>query len=198
MRKYFRIFFKIIKSVFVLLITAYFCFVIIQKFSGNRSVLGYRLFTVATGSMRGVFEINDIIAVKDFNPDNLKVGDDIAYKGLADGFQGMLITHRIIKIEIDSNNNKIFYTKGVNSTVPDPAITKEQILGKVIGVVPIITQFNHIINNHMLFFLFVFLPIVIIIVMEVVKTFKDLGKEKNYYETPIMVIKDITDLHNEE
>lgn len=185
----------------------YFCFILIQKFSGNKSVLGYRLFSVATGSMRGVYEINDIIAVKDCDTNSLVVGDDIAYKGEVDGFKGLLITHRIIKIEKDDSGKKIYYTKGVNSSVVDPSITDRQILGKVVGVVPIVTQFNHIVNNQLYFFLFIFLPIVLMILFEVFKTIKEIISEKkkitleeknseqlDNYNEPVMIIKDINEV----
>ena len=116
----------------------YVAFIALQRLSGNSSIAGYRLFTVATGSMEGVYNINDVIAVKDYNTKNLKVGDDIAFIGNRGGLENKLVTHRIIKIE-EGTSGRIFTTKGVKNNVEDPSITEDQVLGKVSGVVPVVT-----------------------------------------------------------
>lgn len=176
----FKIITGIIKVVFTILIVAYLGMILIQRITGNQSVMGYRLFTVATGSMVGVYEINDVIAVKDWDVDKLKVGDDIAYQGTRGGLQGMLITHRIIRIEEkEDGSGRIFVTKGVNSPAEDPSIEEGQVLGKVVGVVPVITTVNHIVKSQAGFFLLIFCPLVIIIVLEVLQTITDIQLEKH-------------------
>ena len=176
----FKIITGIIKVVFTILIVAYLGMILIQRITGNQSVMGYRLFTVATGSMAGVYEINDVIAVKDWDVDKLKVGDDIAYQGTRGGLQGMLITHRIIRIEEkEDGSGRIFVTKGVNSPAEDPSIEEGQVLGKVVGVVPVITTVNHIVKSQAGFFLLIFCPLVIIIVLEVLQTITDIQLEKH-------------------
>lgn len=177
--KVFKLLFGFIKAFFIIVIVLYLIFILIQRFTGNRSVFGYRLFTVATGSMAGVYEINDVIAVKNFDTNKLKVGDDVAYQGSRGGLEGLLITHRIIKIEVTEENGKIFTTKGVNSSTADPSITADQILGKVVGVVPIITLLNHVVKNQLGFFILVFCPLVLIIVLEILQTITDIKVEKN-------------------
>lgn len=176
----FKIIMGIIKTVFTILIVAYLVMILAQRISGNKSIVGYRLFTVATGSMEGVYNINDVIAVKDWDTSTLKVGDDIAYQGTRGGLQGMLITHRIIRIEDkEDGSGRIFVTKGVNSPAEDPSIEEGQILGKVVGVVPVITTINHIVKSQAGFFLLIFCPLVIIIVLEVLQTITDIQLEKN-------------------
>ena len=174
----FKIVTGIIKVCFICIIILYLSFIIIQRMTGNNSVFGYRLFTVATGSMAGVYDINDVIAVKDYDISKLKIGDDIAYRGNKGGLEGMLITHIIINIE-DTDKGRLFTTKGVNSLAEDPKIEESQILGKVVGVVPIITQINHIVKTQLGFFLLVFCPLVLIIVLEVLQTITDIKVEKN-------------------
>ncbi len=169
-----------VRTIFTILIIAYLLFILAQRATGNQSVMGYRLFTVATGSMSGVYEINDVIAVKDWDVDKLQVGDDVAYQGKRGGLEGMLITHRIIRIEEDQETGaRIFVTKGVNSEVEDPSITEDQILGKVVGVLPVITLLNHIVKSQLGFFLVIFCPLVLIIVLEVLQTITDIRLEKN-------------------
>ena len=178
--KVFVFFEGLIRGVFTVIIIAYLLFILAQRITGNQSVLGYRLFSVATGSMAGVYEVNDVIAVKDWNVDELKVGDDIAYQGNKGDLNGMLITHRIIRIEVDENTGeKIFVTKGVNAPAEDPAIREEQILGKVVGVVPVISFLNHTVKSQLGFFLLIFCPLVLIIVLEVLQTITDIRLEKN-------------------
>ncbi len=168
-----------LRTIFVIVIMCYLAFVIVQRVSGNKSVFGYRLFTVATGSMSGVYEINDVIAVKDCDIKSLKVGDDIAYQGTRGGLEGMLITHRIIKIEKDEAGKLLFTTKGVNAPAADPVVMEEQVLGRVIGIVPFISLLNHIVKSQLGFFLFIFCPLVLIIVLEVLQTITDIQLEKH-------------------
>lgn len=173
----FRIITGLIRTVFITVILIYLAFILVQRFTGNGSVFGYRFFTVATGSMAGVYDINDVIAVKDCDPNTLKVGDDIAYRGEKGGLEGLLITHRIINIE-ESEKGKIYTTRGVNAPAEDPKITANQILGIVVGEVPFISQLNHIIKSQLGFFLLVFCPLVLIIVLEVLQTITDIEIEK--------------------
>ncbi len=175
--KYFSIIYTIIRDIFFFVVVLYLAFILMQRISGNNSIFGYRLFTVATGSMSGVYEINDVIAVKDYDVLKLKVGDDIAYRGSRGGLEGKLITHRIIRIT-ESDHGRVYVTRGVNAPVEDPSIESYQILGKVIGVVPIITTLNHVIKSQLGFFALVFCPLVIVIVLEVLQTITDIRLEK--------------------
>jgi signal peptidase I len=129
--------------------------------------------------MSGVYDINDVIAVKDCDTNTLKVGDDIAYQGSRGGLEGLLITHRIIRIEEKEDGGRIFVTKGVNAPGEDPAIEESQILGKVVGIVPVISFINHIVKTQLGFFFLIFCPLVIIIVLEVLQTITDYQLDKN-------------------
>ena len=162
--KIFRIAFGIIKVLFFILICLYLAFIIIQNVSGNRSVFGYRMFDIASSSMSGVYEVHDVILVKDFDTNKLKVGDDIVYNGERAGLDGKLVTHRIVKIEEnEKDGGRLFTTKGVKNDIEDPAIYDDQVLGKVVGIVPVISPVNHIVKSQVGFFVCVFCPIVIII-----------------------------------
>ncbi len=177
--KLFQFAMGLVRFILGAIILFYVVFVVLQRFSGNKSVMGYRLFTVATGSMSGVYEVNDVIAVQDCDTSTLKVGDDIAYQGNRGGLEGMLITHRIIKIEVGEDGKKIFTTKGVNAPVADPVISEKQVLGKVVGIVPLISLLNHVVKSQLGFFLLIFCPLVLIIVLEVLQTITDIQLEKN-------------------
>ena len=177
--KIFKIIFGIVKLIFVVLICLYLAFIIIQNVSGNRSVFGYRMFDIASSSMSGAYEVHDVILVKDYDTNKLKVGDDIVYNGERAGLDGKLVTHRIIKIENnEKDGGRVFTTKGVKNEVEDPAIKDDQIIGKVVGIVPVISPVNHIVKSQVGFFLCVFCPIVIIISLEVFATLTEMKEEK--------------------
>lgn len=176
--KIFKIVYGTLKTIFFIILILYVVFICVQRLSGNNSVFGFRLFTVATGSMKGVYNVNDVIAVKDFDNKKLKVGDDIAFVGNRGGLENKLVTHRIIKIEEESNV-RIFTTKGVKNSVEDPSITESQILGKVVGVVPVVTQINHMVKSQLGFFCLIFWPLVLVIVLEILQTITDIKLENN-------------------
>lgn len=176
--KIFKIVYGTLKTIFFIILILYVVFICVQRLSGNNSVFGFRLFTVATGSMKGVYNVNDVIAVKDFDNKKLKVGDDIAFIGNRGGLENKLVTHRIIKIEEESNV-RIFTTKGVKNSVEDPSITESQILGKVVGVVPVVTQINHVVKSQLGFFCLIFCPLVLVIVLEILQTITDIKLENN-------------------
>jgi len=179
---------NIIEVFIFIIVLMYLVFVITQRITNNKSIAGYRVFTVATGSMNPKYKINDVIIVKDVNPDKLKVGDDIAYKGERGGLEGILVSHRIIKIEKTEDGHKRFYTKGINNKIEDPSFSEDCIIGKVRGKLPIINTLNHIIKNQFGFFFLVFVPLVLVIFLEIAETITNIKiekgelKEANYHE----------------
>ena len=177
--KIFKIFLNIIMILVLIVIISYIAFIFIQRISNNKSVGGYRVFTIATSSMKGVYDVNDVILVKDCDPSKLKVGDDIAYVGNKHDLDGKVISHRIIEIRKDKKSGEVkFVTKGVANDIADPAITADQILGKIDRVLPIISPVNHIIKSQAGFFLLVFCPLVIVIVLEILQVVTEIGEDK--------------------
>lgn len=88
------------------------------------NVFGYTYFVVASGSMSGTIEVDDVIFVK--ITDDVKVGDIITYKN----DEGDIITHRLVDI-----NGDRYIAKGDVNNVSDDAIKKENIIGKVNKIV---------------------------------------------------------------
>ena len=175
--KYFQIPYKIIKAIIFIVLLLYVVFTIIQRVSGNQSIFGYRLFAVATGSMVPDYNINDVLAIKEVNHNEIKVGDDITYLGKKQDVSGKIVTHRIIDIE-EKNGKKTYLTKGINNDVEDPTIGDNQIYGKVVGKVPVVTQINHIVKNKYGFFFLIFLPLVIVIFLEIADTVTEMKQDK--------------------
>lgn len=86
---------------------------------------GYTFFEVASGSMKPTLNVNDVILVRIGN-ENLKNEDIIAFKS-----ENAIITHRILFIE-----GNIITVKGDSNNVVDKPIVKEQVIGKVVKVIP--------------------------------------------------------------
>lgn len=177
--KIFKFIFNLLRFVVYGFLIVYVAFTLFQRFTNNSSFYGYRLFNVATGSMIPVYNINDVIIVKETDVITLKVGDDVAYKGTRAGLEGKIITHRIIKIEEDVNGKLIFFTQGVNSAYGDPSITGEQILGKVEGKLFFINELNHVVKSNLGFFFLVFCPLVLVIALEIAQSVIEYKLEKN-------------------
>ena len=86
------------------------------------NVFGYTYFVVATGSMSGTIEVNDIIFVKITK--DVEKNDIISYKNKS----GEIITHRLI----DKSGNRLI-TKGDANNAQDEPITRSAVLGKVVN-----------------------------------------------------------------
>lgn len=84
----------------------------------NKSLFGFRIYRVISGSMQPALQIGDVIIIK--NANNYAEKDIITYdNGLT------TITHRIKSI----NGDEII-TEGDANDAPDKPITKDRILGK--------------------------------------------------------------------
>ena len=88
------------------------------------SFFGYSLFEIKTASMSGQMEIGDWILVK--ITDDVKLNDVITFEQ-----DGSFVTHRIIEQYKDT-----YITKGDSNNSKDTPITKDQIIGKMIKVMP--------------------------------------------------------------
>lgn len=171
--KVLKIIAKIIEILVFTLIGIYVLLTIFQKVSNNSSIFGYRMFTVASNSMKPSYEIGDVIVVKQINKNDLKVGDVVSYLGTRADMKDKIVTHRIISIDGDD-----ITLKGDANTVEDPVINYSQIYGKVVYKTVVVTFVSSLVRNQFGFFFFIFAPIVIVVFLEVVDTIKDI-KNKN-------------------
>lgn len=184
MKKVFSIIFKIIKYLYIAVLVIYLIFICLHRISIDTSIFGYRLFTINNDEMYPKYKVNDIVIVKDYDASKLKVGDNISYTGDCCGLGGMTINHQIVKI--DKEANKII-TKGINSPVEDPEIRYKQVIGKIIGKLPVINFIHHILKNYIGIFLAVFLPIIIAIIVLIIRTIRDIRSDKKTKQEPIQI-----------
>ena len=109
----------------ILIIIGVYYIVQIKVFQNEYSNLfGYTFFEVATGSMSNTIEIGDVVVVKITKEVNKN--EIIVYRD-GDNF----VTHRLIEKDGDK-----LVAKGDANNSEDKPITEEQILGRVICVIP--------------------------------------------------------------
>ena len=88
------------------------------------SFFGYSIFGVQTGSMSTAINAGDWIIVK--NNNDIKLNDVVTYMQ-----DGEFITHRVVESYKDT-----FVTQGDANNTKDEPISREQIVGKVVKILP--------------------------------------------------------------
>lgn len=157
----------ILKLICVIVLLLIIAVLAIQRFSNNEVAIGgVRIFNVATESMVPKYEVGDVLLVKEIDPNLLKEKDDITYLGEQGSFENRVVTHQIIKIE-EIDGEKVFHTKGIANSAEDPTITADRIYGKVIYKSKIISLFTKLMNNMTAFYIVVFIPIGILIFLQI-------------------------------
>ena len=85
----------------------------------------YSIFNISSGSMKEAIQVDDLIITKE--EENLVEGDIITF--LQDD---QIVTHRIIEV-LDNGN---FITKGDANNSKDKIVEKQNVIGKVIKILP--------------------------------------------------------------
>lgn len=110
----------------LVLVVCLYSFVSIQVLSHKYvNVFSYTFFQIGSNSMAPAITTNDLIVVK-LSDDDIKAGDIITYE---DG--DTLVTHRV-----QSVNQTGYVTKGDANMEQDRAILKDQVVGKVVKILP--------------------------------------------------------------
>ena len=155
--------------------------VILQRASNNAIALGgVRVFNIISESMIPKYNIGDVLVVKSIEPQNIKVGDDIAYIGQESTFNQKIVTHQVIKIDYE-NGEYIFHTKGIANILEDPLVHQNQVFGKVVYKIWILSLISKILSNVYVVFFGIFVPIVILIFWTILKL-KGLVEVEEYEE----------------
>jgi len=98
----------------------------------NTGALGYQPTVLSGPSMRPTIWAGDIVVTKEVPLDQLAVGDVIRFYD----FEGpRFVIHRVIEIDEHEGDYTII-TQGDNVNAPDDPITGEQVVGKVVAILP--------------------------------------------------------------
>ncbi|MGE5456020.1 MAG: signal peptidase I [Ignavibacteriales bacterium] len=160
-----------VRALVIVLFAAFIIVVCLQRFSDNKlSFFNYRMFTVISGSMKPKYDIGDVLISKNVEPSKIKVGDVISYQGIKGGFAGKVITHQVIGVTKSGSGKYIFRAKGLANLVEDPAVSEDQLYGKVIYKSVILSAIYRIVSTNIGFYIFIIIPMVFIIGSEIIST----------------------------
>ncbi len=175
MEKVVKIVSKILYQILIIVCVLIAAVIILQKVSNsNKSIAGYRIFRVITGSMEPEYDVGEVVISKEVDPKSIKVGDDIVYLGSYGEYSGKIIMHEVVAIDTDENGNLNFHAKGLHSSsVEDPQIKESQIYGVVKFKSGILTVLYKLATN--IYSLFV---IISILVLNVFISFRVEGRTK--------------------
>lgn len=163
-----KIVWNIIYTLLFLLVVLMLLVVVMQRVTDNSLTLGgIRMFTVATGSMKPVYEVGDVLISKEIAPEEIKVGDDIVYRGEKSSFNNKIITHRVISIEKLEDGNYKIITKGTANDQEDPEINQTQVYGKIVYKVQTLSYLGKLIQNIYVFYFIIFVPIGLLIFKQI-------------------------------
>lgn len=168
-----KIILGIIKSIATFFIVCVFSIIFLQRVSNNSiNLAGFSIYTVVTESMYPKYKVYDMILVKSVDTKSIKVHDDVVYKGEKSDFQGKIVTHRVEDITED-NGVLTFTTKGINNDIEDPFVNENQIMGKVVHKLLLLSLISKVINNTYGFYFLIFVPLVVVIFLEVMESIEE-------------------------
>lgn len=169
-----KIIWETIRTILSIVLVFLLAIIITQRVTNNKmAVLGLRVFNVATESMVPEYLVGDAILVKQTDPKDIKIGDDVTYLGAEESFKDRIVTHRVIDKANGENGLLIFETKGIANEKADPKINETQIYGKVIYKVKFITYLNGIIGNLYGMYFAIVVPFALITFIEYVISQKE-------------------------
>ena len=172
---------NIVYVILFLIVASVLFVVILQRASNNAIALGgVRVFNIISESMIPKYNIGDVLVVKSIEPQNIKVGDDIAYIGQESTVNQKIVTHQVIKIDYE-NGEYIFHTKGIANILEDPLVHQNQVFGKVVYKIWILSFISKILSNVYVVFFGIFVPIVVLIFWTILKL-KGLVEVEEYEE----------------
>ena len=95
--------------------------------------MGYGPLIVETGSMKPIFNEQDVVIAKEVDAETLNVGNIIAYYNP----RGTVVTHRIIDVEIGEDGAKLYMTKGDANNVEDrDPVHPSRVVGLIVYAIP--------------------------------------------------------------
>lgn len=175
-KKVLKIVLKILYQILIILCVILTIIIVLQKVSNsNKTILGYRIFRVITGSMEPEYDVGQVVICKETDANQIFVGDDIVYLGTFGDYNGKIIMHEVTAIDKDDNNNNVnFHAKGLHSaSVEDPQIKANQIFGVVTLKSGILTILYDLATSIYSAFI-----IITILVLNVFVSFKFSGKNR--------------------
>ena len=133
------------------------------------SVLGLTPMVVLSGSMSGEaedhIEVGDLVFVGRAAPEELEVGDVIAYMN-----GGATVTHHITAIDTNTDGDLLFTTKGdANNAEDTTPVTEEQLVGIYRWRIPKVGDFALFLQTPLGMLLFVGVPVLAFLIYDIIR-----------------------------
>lgn len=157
--------FRVVRTIFVYLLAAAIIIAALMFASSatpDKSLFGYRYYTVLTPSMEPSYHVGDMVFVKIEKADNINVGDVITFNPSSDG--DAYLTHRVAEKLPDYQGSGVtcFKTKGdANDSEDSFLIDESRVIGTVKLGIPI---FGYVVRFVQLRWYFV-VPLIILIIV---------------------------------
>lgn len=108
---------------------------------GSR-LLGYKYYTVLTGSMEPKYMVGDLLYVKEVDPTTIQVGDDITF---VLNEELVVATHRVIRVDAE---NQCLYTKGIANEIEDgDPVHFKNVIGVPLFSIPKLGYVSNFVQN---------------------------------------------------
>ena len=181
---------NVIKNVFTwLLVAAAACMMVctvvsVTTFDRNdRDLFGYKAFICRSDSMKATdFAAGDLVFVKEVSPATIKEGDIISYRSEDSDTFGETFTHKVRSLITDENGQPCFITYGTTTGVDDELPVKyTQFQGLYKFDIPKLGTFFSFLKTTPGYFICIFLPFMLLILMQglnTVKVFRKYRKEQ--------------------
>ena len=157
--------FRVVRTIFIYLLAAAIIIAALLFASSatpDKSLFGYRYYTVLTPSMEPSYHVGDMVFVKIEKADNINVGDVITFNPSSDG--NAYLTHRVAEKLPDYQGSGVtcFKTKGDANDSEDTFLIDES---RVVGTVKLgIPVLGYIVRFVQLRWYFI-VPLIILIIV---------------------------------
>lgn len=140
----------------------------------DRDLFGYKAFICRSDSMKATdFASGDLVFVKEVSPATIKVGDIISYRSEDATSFGETFTHKVRAITTNENGQPCFITYGTTTGVDDELPVKyTQFQGLYKFDIPKLGTFFTFLKTTPGYFICIFLPFMLLILMQGINTVK--------------------------
>jgi len=128
-----------------------------------------KFLIVLSGSMDPMMRVGDVVVITHIEPEDVSVGDIIAYKDPS-GRENVIITHRVEEVIEEEGNTLGFQTKGdANADIDQYVVSKNDIVGKAVFLFPFLGYLFHYAREPPVFISLIIIPAGFIIADELLK-----------------------------
>lgn len=132
----------------------------------------YYLYTIISGSMYPTIDIYDVVFVTRVGTaEEIKVDDIVSYNSSEFIYgESISVTHRVVEVKVDDNNNYTYVTKGDYNLAIDPKeVSFSQIDGVVTFKIPQLGRLQFFLASKVGWFVVIIVPALFILIKYVIK-----------------------------